>query len=270
MEGSKLKTFLRHIKYRLVLKLKPRKNRVYTQFYRFPNQYKALVEQILPPYNAVQSGDSEPLDIVVFACCNGAEAFSLSYVIQTNFPNLKYRIRAFDIVEEVIDQARTHLYSHEQVYAGPFVTENFVTGLFDVTEDNTYRIKSHISAPVSFGVGDMLNNRFMDSLGKVDLVFAQNVLFHLPIPKAREAFENLCGLLKQGSTLFVNGMDTDMRIKLTRQFELQPVDYLIEEIHNDARVDRGAGWAGAYWGREPFSRRSREWVRKQCTIFNRA
>ena len=96
---------------------------------------------------------------------------------------------------------------------------------------------------------------------------AQNVLFHLPRQRAREAFDNLTALLKPKSALFINGMDTDMRIQLTKKSGLEPLDYLVEEIHEDARVDRGNAWAGSYFGRQPFSRSSRDWLRKYCTIY---
>ena len=269
MRESKLKRFLRTIKYRLILKLKPRKNRVYTQFYRFPNQYVAIVDRVIPELLQSPSfHDDNVIEIVIFACCNGAEAFTLSHLLKSKFPNLKFRIRGFDIVPEVISQAQTQKYSRDEVYCGPFVTEEFVAETFDKIDNNEYVIKPEIAAPVQFAVGDMLDKPFMNSLGKVDLLFAQNVLFHLPPAKSKEAFANLVDLLKPGSTLFINGMDTDMRIKLTKRYGLAPLEYLIEEIHNDARVDRGAGWAGAYWGREPFSRSTKEWVRKHCTIFS--
>lgn len=268
MRESKLKRFLRHIKYRLIVKLKPRKNRVYTQFYRFPHQNQALIERVVPQYlNAASKSEQGRLEIVVFACCNGAEPYTLSYLLKSRFPLVDFRIRAFDIVPELVEQAKSSCYSRDQVFAGPFVTESFVSQAFDMTGIDRYVVKPEIASMVTFDVGDMLSKPFMDSIGNVDLLFAQNVLFHLPPVKARRAFRNLVTLLKPGSTLFINGMDTDMRIKLTKKYDLKPLEYLIEEIHNDARVDRGAGWAGAYWGREPFSRRSKDWVRKQCTIY---
>jgi len=155
------------------------------------------------------------------------------------------------------------------VHQGPFVTEEFVGETFDLV-DGRYRVKPEILRPISFRVGDMLDPGFIASLGQADLVFAQNVLFHLPAKNARRAFANLQQLMHSDSALFVNGMDIDMRVQLTKKFELQPEDYLIEEIHNDARQDRGDGWAGAYWGRKPFSRRSREWIREHCTIYRKA
>ncbi len=270
MDDSKIRRFLKTIKYRLVLKLKPRQNRVYTQFYRFPNQYRALVDRVIPFQKGVDSpSDNKPLEIVAFACCNGAEPFTLSYVLQTHFPSLQFRIRGFDIVDDVIEKARSPIYTRNEIYQGDFVSDEHVEGIFD-SINSMYQVKPEIAEPITFAVGDMLDRPFMNSLGKADLVFAQNVLFHLPTKKAHEAFGNLVGLLKPGSALFINGMDTDMRIKLTKRYDLQPLDYLVEEIHNDARVNHGAGWAGAYCGREPFSRKSREWVRKHCTIYNKA
>jgi hypothetical protein len=60
-----------------------------------------------------------------------------------------------------------------------------------------------------------------------------------------------------------------MRVSMTKRLKLEPLDFLVEEIHEDASIDRGGGWAGAYWGRRPFSRSSREWLRKYGTIYFR-
>ncbi|WP_346838370.1 CheR family methyltransferase [Microbulbifer sp. SAOS-129_SWC] len=267
MENStRLRNMLRHVKHWFVVKTTPRKNRVYTQFYRFPHQYQALVERVIPE---LERSGKKSIRIVVFACCSGAEPISLSYILKKHFPQLRYEILAFDIVEDVIERARDPVYSHETVYQGPFVTQAFVEDTFDKVGDE-YRVKPEIMQPIKFAVGNMLDLDFIASLGKADLVFAQNVLFHLPAADARRAFSYLNTLLTPESVLFINGMDMDMRVKMTKKFSLSPIDYLIEEIHNDARVDRGSGWAGAYWGRKPFSRRSREWMREHCTIYSKA
>lgn len=270
MENSRAKNVLRHIKHFFIVKFKPRTNRVYTQFYRFPNQYQVIVEHIVPELRKklANSKNNPSLNILIFACCSGEEAFSLAHVLQTHFPQLVFNIRAFDIVDEVVAKARAPVYTREQVYQGPFVTDEFVAQVFDENED-MYRVKAGITAPIEFAVGDMLDEKFMAGLGKADMVIAQNVLFHLPPNKARVAFKYLNNLMDEGSVLFVNGMDTDMRIKLTKRFDLEPIVDRIEEIHEDARVDRGNGWAGAYWGRAPFSKTSKEWVRKHCTIYRK-
>jgi chemotaxis methyl-accepting protein methylase len=270
LKNTVLWNALRHIKYQLVLRFAKRQNRVYTQFYRFPHQYRALVDRVLPRLRPGAIGaQTEPLEILVFACCSGAEAFTLAHIIEKHFPGLRYRIRGFDLVEKVIETARAGVFTREEVYQGPFVTDEYVREAFDVLEDGKYRVKPSLRASTSFAVGDLLDQRFIDSLGTADMVLAQNVLFHLPRPQARVAFGHLHETLKPGGALFVNGMDTDMRVSLSKKLELEPLDYLVEEIHNDARVDRGSGWAANYWGRRPFTKNTREWLRKQGTIFYR-
>jgi chemotaxis methyl-accepting protein methylase len=271
LKSSPLWNALRHIKHSLVVRFAKRENRVYTQFYRFPHQYRALVERVVPRLRPGAVGaQTEPLEILMFACCSGAEAFSLSYILQKHFPGLRYRIRGFDLVPAVIEQAKSATFTREEVFQGPFVTEPYVKDAFDSINAHNYRVKPAIAAPCSFAVGDLLDQKFMESLGKADVVIAQNVLFHLPRPNARTAFNLLHGALKPGAALFVNGMDIDMRIDLTKSLALEPLDYLVEEIHNDARVDRGSSWAGAYWGRKPFERESGEWLRKHGTIYFKA
>jgi chemotaxis methyl-accepting protein methylase len=270
VKSSVLWTALRHVKHQLVLRFAKRENRIYTQFCRFPHQFRAVVEKVVPRLRpGVIGADTQPLEIVVFACCTGAEAFTLSYTLQKHFPNLRFRIRGFDLVQEVIERARLATYTREEVLKGPFVTDEFVKEAFDSADAGALRIKPAIAAPISFDVGNLLDQAFMQSLGKVDMVLAQNVLFHLQRPQARVAFGHLHDMVKTPGVMLVNGMDTDMRVALTRRLNLEPLDYLVQEIHDDARVDRGAGWAGAYWGRRPFSRQSRDWLRKYGTIFFR-
>jgi chemotaxis methyl-accepting protein methylase len=270
LKNSSLWSALRHIKHQLVVRFAKRENRVYTQFYRFPHQYRALAERVVPWLRAGEiNAQTAPLEILVFACCSGAEAFSLSYILQKHFPNLRFRMRGYDLVAQAVESARSAVFTREEVFQGPFVTEEFVREAFDVVDGNKLRVKAAIAAPITFAVGDLLDRQFVESLGTADMVLAQNVLFHLPRPKARVAFGHLFGALKPHAALLVNGMDTDMRIALSKRLGLEPLDYLVEEIHDDARVDRGSGWAGAYWGRRPFSRKSRDWLRQHGTIFYR-
>jgi len=256
------------IRYRLRVHFQPRENRIYTQFFRFPNQCDVLVEHLLPPLLAARPVTAEqPLEIAVFACCSGEEAYTLAYALATRAPGLPVRIRGYDIVPEVVAQAKAGSYTREHVYSSPFASDELVAGLFDVRGD-TLTVKPQFSSLVSFDIGDITDAVAMGRLQRSDLVFAQNVLFHLPRPVAKRAFDNLVTVLRPGGALFVNGMDTDMRAKLSKEHGLEPVTQRIEEIHEDARVDRGAHWANSYWGREPL-KRSGDWVRKYCTIYSK-
>ncbi len=268
LKRSPFWNLLQNIKHNLVVRFAKRQSRTYTQFYRFPHQLRALVERVVPTLRpGGTDAGAEPLNIVVFACSSGEEAFSLSWTLRKHYPELGYRIRGFDIVADVVEKARSALFSRDDVRRGPFVTDEFVTGVFEPAAGEQLCVKAEIRAPISFAEGSLLDKPFMESLGKVDMVFAQNVLFHLPRPQAREAFRNIHGVLKTGGALFINGVDTDMRVDMSKRLGLEPLDYLVEEIHNDSRVDRGKRWAGTYVGRKPFTRSGRNWLREQGTIF---
>lgn len=261
-------TQLRKLKHDLIVRFAKRENRVYTQFYRFPHQLRALVERVVPALRPHGTGVSaEPLKIIVFACCSGEEAFSLSYELRKHFPELRFQIHGYDIVGAVIEKAQAGLFTREEVSWGPFVTENLVAEMFDPAEHGQLQVKAAIREPITFTEANLLDQPFMESLGQADIVFAQNVLFHLPRPQAREAFRNIHQVLTAGGALFINGVDTDMRADMSKRLGLEPLEYLVEEIHNDARVDRGSGWASDYVGRKPFSRNGRDWLRRQGTIF---
>ena len=84
---------------------------------------------------------------------------------------------------------------------------------------------------------------------------------------AEKAFINLTSLLKPRSALIINGMDYDMRIRLTKEYSLVPVPYLIEEVHNDAFANAGSLWFTRYYGRPPFSTSEPDWVATFSTVF---
>jgi chemotaxis protein methyltransferase CheR len=269
---SRAKRYLRGItdpiRYRLRVRFQPRQNHIYTQLNRFPRQYDVMLDHVLPRLLAGRDATKDqPIEIAVFACCSGEEVYTIAYLFAKRAPNVPIRIRGYDIVPDLIAQAKVGSYPREQVFSGAFVTEEFAAGLFD-SDEKTCTVKPQFRSDASFEIGDITDASFMDGLPRSDFVFAQNVLFHLPRPLAKRAFHNLVSVLRADGTLFINGMDTDMRVRLTKQYGLEPVVERIAEIHEDARVDRGANWASSYWGREPL-KMSRDWVRKYCTIYRK-
>ena len=268
MKDHPLLTAFQHLKFKLVVAFKPRKNRTYTQFNRFLHQYEVLADKVLPfLVGDPAAAGTPPLEIILFGCSLGAEPYSLTSVLLHRFPHLKFRIRGFDIVPEVIAKAQGREYNRDEVYNCPFITEEFVRLTFTITPAGLYRVRDEIASRVTFAVGNILDAGLFASLGQADLVFAQNMLFHLKPSLARVGFANLTGLLKPRSALLVDGMDTDMRIELTRKFNLEPVDYKVQEVHQDAFIDRGNDWASFYWGREPFNTTDKDWLRKFGTVY---
>lgn len=253
--------------YHLALKVQPRKNTPYTQFYRFPHQYDVITDVAVPYIlEDRDSGSEQDLDIVLFGCSTGAEPYSLASVLLHRMPELSFHIRAFDCVPELVERAEVGTYEESEIYQSPFINSDFIDRTLDAQGDR-YTVKEAIQRKVTFGIGDVLDGAFMERTPQADLVFAQNFLFHLKRSEARKAFFNLRSLLKVRSGLAINGMDYDMRIDLTKTSALAPVSYLIEEVHNDAFANAGSLWFTRYYGRLPFSTAEADWVRKFSTVF---
>ena len=51
------------------------------------------------------------VDIAVFACSKGAEAYSIAWTLKTARPDLTINIRAIDISQEIVEFARQGVYS---------------------------------------------------------------------------------------------------------------------------------------------------------------
>lgn len=277
-----VKSFLKtdiwtNTRYKLLLRRAERVNANCTAFLRGPMQLEALLGPVL---DMLWSENKEAkIRFLVAGCSIGSEAFTIASVLRANFPDLLFDIHGFDIEANVIEMARTRIFEARHIFNHRKMTNEFVDLTFDKTEDK-YRVKEEIARHVEFEIGDALDPTLKERIGQADILFAQNFLYHLPPNASREALENLCTLLKPSSALFIDGVDLDIRQSVTMAQGLTPLDFKIEEIHNELRTvavsasgdysdTRGAAWPFQYWGLEPFSDKTNGWKRRYSTVFFR-
>jgi len=255
----------KRVRHRIALMTGPRENSVFTGFCRLPTQFHALTGPVIDFLG--EDARKRPLEIVLFGSSNGAEPYTIASLILTARPDLAFRISAFDIDPEIIAKARGACYSaDEDVYNNRAISDDFVERTFDRTAEGL-EVKSEIARHVTFEVADALDPQLHKRVGHADILVAQNFLFHLEPGASRTALHNLCTLLRPRSALLADGTDLNIRQAVTRSLGLVPLDYKLEEIHNEARWARAEGWPDAYWGLEPFMTTSRDWKRRYATIF---
>jgi chemotaxis protein methyltransferase CheR len=254
----------RRFRYEMTLRFQERRNYLFTQFLRVPTQFDALVGPVIDFLLANRNGKS--LSITVWGCSNGAEPYSIASALLRRRPELDFTIQAFDIDEQMLEKARGGTYTREEVLSGPTVDPAFVEETFHI-EQTLYRVKPDISSCVRFGIKNVLDASLEKLARGSDIVFAQNFLYHLKPDTCKIAFNNICRLLCSKAAVFVDGMDLDLRLRLTKIQGLEPLDYRIEEIHNEARNERGSAWPYEYWGLESFTPSRMNWKRRYCTIF---
>jgi hypothetical protein len=210
------------------------------------------------------------LRISVLACSNGAEVYSVLWTIRSARPDLKVRMHAIDISNEILEIAKKGVYSlkvHELVNSPILerLNEQEIGAMFD-QEGDEFRIKSWIKEGIHWHVADAGDPELATRLGPQDIVVANRFLCHMDPPNAERCLRNLRNLVSPGGYLFVSGIDLDVRTKVAVDLGWTPVRDLLEEIHNgDPSVTRD--WPWQYWGLEPFNRKRHDYSVRYASVF---
>lgn len=238
----------------------------YTCFYRSPCQAEALASHVLPFVG--RGVPPRTLSIDMVACSTGAEAYTVASELMATFPELDFHVYASDLHEETVARAKAARYTPAEVFLNADIPDQFLVRTFDrVGEDLV--IKPEICEKVSFTCADLLDPNLATQFEPADIVFAQNVLFHLEPADAVTAFGHVLGLLKDRSALFIDGMELDMKERLTAEAGLTPLAYRCREIYSYAREHVPAQWWRYCYGAEPYLGFRRGRQRRYSTIFLR-
>lgn len=243
-----------------------RSNHTYTCFYRSPTQLQALSGPVLD-FLGRPERSGERLEIVVMACSNGAEAYTIASWLTQHVPDLDFHITATDLHQSMVDKAAMGEYTRDEALHSQYVTPEFVAHTFDIRGD-TYVVKPELRARASFSQADLLDGGALrERFAPASLVLAQNVLFHLSPDMARIAFDNLVAMLAPRAVLFIEGMDGDLRVELTKRYGLEPLADNLRRIYSESRVHTPINWWSYYWGSEPYFPFRSDKDRRYGTIF---
>lgn len=243
-------------------------NHTYTCFLRAPSQLRALTGPVLD-FLGNPEREGRRLNILMFACSNGAEAYTIASWLMMKVPQLDFHITGSDLHQQMVERCVAAEYSEAEALHSDYVTREFVEATFDRKGDR-YVVKPSIRERASFSQANLLDAEGLDKQFKpADLVTAQNVLFHLTPPDARKAFANVAKFLAPRSVLLVEGMDPDLRVELTRLHGLEPLTHDLRKIYSETRVHTPADWWNYYWGSEPYFPLRPDKERRYGTIFLR-
>ena len=175
-----------------------------------------------------------------------------------------------DISSEALNIAKTGIYSSaSSQFAGKdmfdLVTDSEIDELFDRNED-AFVIKRWIKEGISWLVGDAGDPKIVTALGLQDIVIANNFLCHMDAQTAERCLRNIARLVAPRGYLFVSGVDLDIRTKVAKELGWNPVQELLEEIHDgDPRM--GTTWPFNYAALEPLDKRRKDWRMRYAAAF---
>jgi SAM-dependent methyltransferase len=145
------------------------------------------------------------------------------------------------------------------------MTEAEIKEFFD-SNGNAVTVKSWIKEGIKWKVGDVGQREILDMLGSQDIVVANNFLCHMDDLMAESCLRNIARLVSPHGYLFVSGVDLDIRTKVARDLRWNPLQELVEEIHEGDPAMRSF-WPCLYAGIEPLNKGRADWRIRYATAF---
>jgi two-component system CheB/CheR fusion protein len=146
-----------------------------TRFFREPDSFKALAEEIFPQLVRERDPD-QPIRVWVCGCATGEEAYSLAIALveylQQEQVDLRVQIFATDVSETAIEHARAGVYPASIAGdVGPERLRRFFT-----RSDGNYRVSKLIRDMCVFARQDLTKD---PPFSRLDLVMCRNVLIYM-------------------------------------------------------------------------------------------
>ena len=219
---------------------------------------------------AQQSSSRAVLKVAVLGCSSGAEVYSVAWAIRSVRPDQKLLLHAVDISGEAVENGRSGVYVREPPLAGEAsiferMSDVEIGQMFEA-DGNRMIIKEWLKEGIEWHVGDVADPAMKDLLGLHDIVLANNFLCHLESSAARSCLRNISELVAPGGYLLACGVDLEVRTQLSAELGWQPVQDLLEEIHDGDPCLRQL-WPCHYGGLEPFDRTRTDRMRRYAAAF---
>jgi two-component system CheB/CheR fusion protein len=178
-----------------------------TNFFRDPDAFKALEEQVIPKlFTNKQAGAS--VRVWVPGCSTGEEAYSIAILLQEQQEKLKqdFKVQVFatDIDSQAIATARAGLYpsSIATDISPPKRLKRFFTAEHD---GNAYRINKSIRDKLIFSEHDVIKD---PPFSKLDLISCRNLLIYMGGDLQKKVIPFFYYALSPGGFLFLGTSET--------------------------------------------------------------
>lgn len=168
-----------------------------SEFYRNPDQWKLLDQQILP--ELIQKFGKN-LKVWSAACSTGDEPYSLVMALSRHIPLSQIRIFATDLDKQVIQKAKVGLYAEKSIVSVP---EDLKRKYFTKV-GNSYQIADAIKQRVEFREHNLLRDTYPTGC---HLIVCRNVLIYFTEEAKDSVFRKFQKALEPGGILFIGSTE---------------------------------------------------------------
>ncbi|MHB1017039.1 MAG: CheR family methyltransferase [Coriobacteriia bacterium] len=180
-----------------------------TSFFRFPGQFDALRDQVLPEIMASRPAGKRDLRIWSAGCSTGEEPYTLSMLtldMALGVSGWNPQILGTDVSTKALGRARAGVYGRRAMMnVAPDVMERH----FDPTPAGDFRVNDRVRSQVDFGYQNLIKEPYPLSLmGNWDVIFCRNVTIYFRIESTRRVVRNFYDSLNEGGYLFIGHSET--------------------------------------------------------------
>lgn len=188
-----------------------------TSFFRDMRPFQ-LFEDTMLPYMMKTRATKRTLRIWCAASSSGQEPYSLAMILKEKanlMPGWKFEIVATDISDDILNLARSGVYSQFEVQRGLPIT-HLMKYFTQVNE--RWQIKQEIRDMVKFSNFNLLHD--MNKFGQFDIIFCRNVLIYFDEKTKGNILDRMSTRLEKDGFLLLGGAETVLGI--TDKLKLMP------------------------------------------------
>jgi chemotaxis protein methyltransferase CheR len=180
-----------------------------TSFFRFPQQFDALRDRVLPEIMASKPSNSRNLRIWSAGCSTGEEPYSISMtLLDMSLDGLgwKPQVLGTDVSTKALAHAKAAVYGKRSMMNVP---EDVVARHYSPVPVGGYRVADRVRSLVDFGYHNLIREPYPLSLmGNWDVIFCRNVTIYFRLESTRRVVSNFFESLNPGGYLFIGHSET--------------------------------------------------------------
>jgi chemotaxis protein methyltransferase CheR len=216
-----------------------------TSFFRFPAQFDALRDSVVPEIMAGKEPGSRDLRVWSAGCSTGEETYSIAMsLLDTGITasGWKPQVLGTDVSTKALARAKSGVYGKRAMMN---VAPDIISRHFERTMSGDYRVNDRVRSLVDFGYQNLIKEPYPLSLmGNWDIIFCRNVTIYFRIESTRRVVRNFFDSLNEGGYLFIGHSET--LTSISDDFEAVEVGGVFLYRKKPARlISAGRGVAGA-------------------------
>jgi chemotaxis protein methyltransferase CheR len=189
-----------------------------TYFWREMDQVRALVQTLLPQWQARNSGAT--LRIWSAACATGEEPLTIAIALNEAgwFERVPIEILATDASSKAIARAEAGIY-RERAFRN--LPRQLRDRYFDA-DGSTWRVKRELHSRVKWGMANLIDEGEVAPLANADFIFCRNVFIYFSESAIGRVVRSFARAIRPPGYLFVGAAESLLRI--TTDFTLTEID----------------------------------------------